>query len=107
MTRTHYPDRSHTTIAILAAIATLLLPAGIVQVAIIATFGLVGWFLFKNSDITTVSTSSALRSLISRALAITSLALFTALFVLFVLLNLLYLLYVMVLFASFFCIGYL
>ena len=52
MARTHCPDRSRATIAILAAIATLLLPAGIVQVVIIATAGLVGWFLFKNSDIT-------------------------------------------------------
>jgi chromate transporter len=102
MARTHCPDRSRATIAILAAIATLLLPAGIVQVAIIATAGLVGWFLFKNSDITIVQTSSALRSLIPRTLAIASLALFTALLVLFLLPNLFYQLHALVLFASFY-----
>ncbi len=102
MARTHCPDRSRATIAILAAIATLLLPAGIVQVAIIATAGLVGWFLFKNSDITIVTTSSALRSLIPRALAITCLALFTALLVLFLLPNLFYQLHALVLFGSFY-----
>jgi chromate transporter len=102
MARTHCPDRSRATIAILAAIATLLLPAGIVQVAIIATFGLVGWFLFKKSDFTTVSTSAALRSLIPRALAIACLALFTALLVLFLLPNLFYQLHALVLFASFY-----
>ena len=85
MARTHCPDRSRATIAILAAIAMLLLPAGIVQVAIIATAGLLGWFLFKNSDITIVPTSSALRSLIPRTLAIASLVLFTVLLVLFLL----------------------
>src|SRR5438552_13466356 len=102
MARTHCPDRSRATIAILAVIATLLLPAGIVQVAIIATAGFVGWFLFKNSDFTTVTTSSALRSLIPRALAIASLALFTALLVLFLLPNLFYQLHALVLFASFY-----
>ena len=102
MARTHCPDRSRATIAILAAIATLLLPAGIVQVAIIATAGLVGWFLFKNSDITIVQTSSVLRSLIPRALAIACLALFTALLVLFLLPNLFYQLHALVLFASFY-----
>jgi chromate transporter len=102
MARTHCPDRSRATIAILAAIATLLLPAGIVQVAIIATAGLVGWFLFKNSDITIVQTSSTLRSLIPRTLAIASLALFTTLLVLFLLPNLFYQLHALVLFASFY-----
>ena len=93
------------TIAILAAIATLLLPAGIVQVIIIAAAGLVGWFLFKNSDITSVPTSSALRSLIPRAFAIACLALFTALLVLFLLPNLFYQLHALVLFASFYRTG--
>jgi chromate transporter len=102
MARTHCPDRSRATIAILAAIASLLLPAGIVQVAIIATAGLIGWFLFKNSDFTTAQTSSALRSLIPRALAIISLALFTALLVLFLLPNLFYQFHALVLFASFY-----
>jgi chromate transporter len=102
MARTHCPDRSRATIAILAAIVTLLLPAGIVQVVIIATAGLIGWYLFKNNDITTVPTSSALRSLIPRALAITCLALFTALLMLFLLPNLFYQLHALVLFASFY-----
>jgi chromate transporter len=105
MARTHCPDRSRATIAILAAIATLLLPAGIVQVAIIATAGLVGWFLFKNNDITIVSTSSALRSLIPRALAIASLTIFTVLLVLFLLPNLFYQLHALILFASFYRTG--
>jgi chromate transporter len=102
MARTHCPDRTRATIAILASIATLLLPAGIVQVVIIATAGLVGWFLFKNSDITTVSTSSALRSVIPRALAIICLVLFTALLVLFMLPNFFYQFHALVLFASFY-----
>ena len=105
MARTHCADRSSATIAILAAIATLLLPAGIVQVVIIATAGLVGWFLFKNNIISSVPTSSALRSLIPRALAITCLALFTALLVLFLLPNLFYQLHALVLFASFYRTG--
>jgi chromate transporter len=102
MARTHCPDRTRATIAILAAIATLLLPAGIVQVVIIATAGIVGWFLFRNSDTTNVTTSSMLRASIPRALAITSLAIFTALLVLFLLPNLFYQLHALVLFASFY-----
>src|SRR6516162_5867887 len=105
MARTHCPDRSRATIAILAAIVTLLLPAGIVQVAIIATAGLVGWFLFKNSDITTVPTSTALRSVIPRALAISCLALFTVLLALFLLPNLFFQFHALVLFASFYRTG--
>ena len=105
MARTHCPDRSRATIAILAAIATLLLPAGIVQVAIIAIFGLVGWFLFKNNEIAAVPTSSALRSVIPSALAITCLALFTLLLALFLLPNLFYQFHALVLFASFYRTG--
>src|SRR5215467_9515498 len=101
MARTHCPDRSRATIAILAAIATLLLPAGIVQVAIIATAGLVGWFLFRKSDIATVQTSAALRSVIPRALAFTCLATFTVLLVLFLLPNL-FNLHALAFFASFY-----
>lgn len=88
MARTHCPDRSRATIAILAAMATLLLPAGIVQVAIIATAGLVGWFLFRKAELANVLTSTALRSAIPRFLAITCLAIFTVLLVLFLLPNL-------------------
>jgi len=102
MARTHCPDRSRATIAILAAIATLLLPAGIVQVAIIAAAGLTGWLLLKSSDTTLTPTSSALRTLIPRALAITSLALFTLLLVLFLLPNLFYQLHALALFGSFY-----
>ena len=101
MARTHCSDRSCATIAILAAIATLVLPAGIVQVAIIATAGLVGWFLFRHSDITTVQTSAVLRSVIPRSLAFTCLAIFTALLVLFLLPNL-FNQHAIVLFASFY-----
>jgi chromate transporter len=101
MARTHCPDRSRATIAILAAIATLLLPAGIVQVAIIAIAGLVGWFLFRNDEIATVQTSTALRSAIPHVLAITCLAIFTALLVLFLLPNL-FNQHALVLFASFY-----
>jgi chromate transporter len=101
MARTHCPDRSRATIAILAAIATLVLPAGIVQVVIIAIAGLVGWFLFKNSDFTTAPTSNALSSLIPRALAITCLVIFTALLALFLLPNI-FNQHALVLFASFY-----
>ncbi len=102
MARTHCPDRSRATIAILAAIATLLLPAGIVQVAIIAAAGLTGWLLLKSNDTTLTTTSSVLRALIPRALAITSLALFTLLLVLFLLPNLFYQLHALALFGSFY-----
>ncbi len=102
MARTHCPDRSRATIAILAAIATLLLPAGIVQVAIISAAGLTGWLLLKSKDTTLTTTSSVLRALIPRALAITSLALFTVLLVLFLLPNLFYQLHALALFGSFY-----
>src|SRR6266852_7498620 len=102
MARKHCPDRSRATIAILAAIATLLLPAGIVQVAIIAVAGLTGWLLLKSNDTTLTPTSSALRALIPRALAITSLALFTVLLMLFLLPNLFYQLHALALFGSFY-----
>jgi chromate transporter len=102
MARTHCPDRSRATIAILAAIATLLLPAGIVQVAIIAAAGLIGWSLLKSNDTTLTPTSSVLRALIPRSLAITSLALFTVLLVLFLLPNLFYQLHALALFGSFY-----
>ena len=102
MARTHCPDRSRATIAILAAIATLLLPAGIVQVAIIAAAGFTGWLLLKSNDTTLTTTSSVLRALIPRALAFTSLALFTVLLVLFLLPNLIYQLHALALFGSFY-----
>src|SRR5712691_1637083 len=102
MARTHCPDRSRATIAILAAIVTLLLPAGIVQVAIIAAAGLTGWLLLKSNDTTLTTTSSVLRALIPRALAFTSLALFTLLLVLFLLPNLFYQLHALALFGSFY-----
>jgi len=102
MAKTHCPDRSRATIAILATIATLLLPAGIVQVAIIAVAGLIGWLWLKRSDTTLTPSSSALRSLIPRALAIASLALFTLLLVLFLLPNLFYQVHALALFGSFY-----
>ncbi len=104
MARTHCPDRSRATIAILAAMATLLLPAGIVQVAIIVTAGLAGWFLFRHTDLANVQTSTALRSAIPRFLAITCLAIFTVLLVLFLLPNLFHQ-HALVLFASFYRTG--
>jgi chromate transporter len=102
MARTHCPDRSRATIAILAAIATLLLPAGIVQVAIITTAGIIGWLLLKSSDVTIAPSSPALRTLIPRTLAITSLVLFTVLLALFLLPNLFYQLHALALFGSFY-----
>ena len=101
MARTHCSDRSRATIAILAAMATLLLPAGIVQVAIIAIAGFFGWVLFRKNDLETVPTSSALRSAIPRILAITCLLIFTTLLVLFLLPNL-FDQHALVLFASFY-----
>jgi len=101
MARTHCLDRSRATIAILAAMATLLLPAGIVQVIIIAMAGFFGWVLFRKNDVEIVATSSALRSAIPRVLAITCLAIFTALLVLFLLPNL-FNQHALVLFASFY-----
>ncbi len=101
MARTHCSDRSRATIAILAAMATLVLPAGIVQVVIIAIAGFFGWVLFRKNDIETVPTSSALRSAIPRVLAITCLVIFTTLLVLFLLPNL-FNQHALVLFASFY-----
>jgi chromate transporter len=101
MARTHCSDRLRATIAILAAMATLLLPAGIVQVAIIAIAGFFGWVLFRKNDLETVPTSSALHSAIPRILAITCLVIFTTLLVLFLLPNL-FNQHVIVLFASFY-----
>src|SRR5205807_4914602 len=50
MSRTLSPDRQRATLAILAAIVTLLLPAGLVQVAIIAVAGIIGWLWLKSPD---------------------------------------------------------
>jgi chromate transporter len=102
MARTHCPDRSRATIAILAAIVTLLLPAGLVQVAIIAVAGLIGWLWLKNGDATLISSSSVLRTLVPRMLAIASLALFALLLVLFLLPNLFYQVHALALFGSFY-----
>ncbi len=102
MARTHCPDRSRATIAILAAIVTLLLPAGIVQVVIIAVAGLIGWLWLKSSDAALAPSSSDLRTLIPRALAIASLALFALLLVLFLLPNLFSQLHALALFGSFY-----
>ena len=101
MARTHCLDRSRATITVLAAMATLLLPAGIVQVIIIAMAGFFGWVLFRKNGVEIVATSSALRSAIPRVLAITCLAIFTALLVLFLLPNL-FNQHALVLFASFY-----
>jgi chromate transporter len=102
MARTHCPDRSRATIAILATIVALLLPAGIVQVAIIAVAGLIGWLWLKSSDATLTPSSSGLRMLIPRTLAIASLALFALLLVLFLLPNLFFQLHALALFGSFY-----
>ncbi len=102
MARTHCPDRSRATIAILAAIVTLLLPAGLVQVAIIAVAGLIGWLWLKNSNATLTPSSSVLRTLVPRTLAIASLALFALLLVLFLLPNLFYQVHALALFGSFY-----
>src|SRR5215831_3309742 len=101
MARTHCPDRSRATIAILAAIVTLLLPVGIVQVAIIAVAGLIGWLLLKSS-VTPAPTSTILRTPIPRVLAITSLVLFSLLLALFLLPNLFYQVHALALFGSFY-----
>jgi chromate transporter len=102
MARTHCPDRSRATIAILAAIVTLLLPAGMVQVAIIAVAGLIGWLLLKNSDAMLTPSSTVLRTLIPRTLAIASLVFFALLLVLFLLPNLFYQVHALALFGSFY-----
>jgi chromate transporter len=102
MARTHCPDRSRASIAILAAIATLLIPVGLVQVAIIAVAGLIGWLLLKKSDAPLTPSSSVLRALVPRALAIASLVLFALLLVLFLLPNLFYQVHALALFGSFY-----
>src|SRR5437763_5859651 len=86
MSRTLCPDRQRATLAILAAIVTLLLPAGLVQVAIIAVAGIIGWLWLKSNEASTTP-SSALRVPIPRALALVSLVLFALLLVLLPLLS--------------------
>ncbi|HLX57297.1 MAG TPA: chromate efflux transporter [Ktedonobacteraceae bacterium] len=85
MARTLCPDRPRATLAILAAIVTLLFPTGIVQVAIIAVAGLIGWRLLMNGDITLTPSSSLFNVAKPRALSIVCLALFALLLVLFIL----------------------
>jgi chromate transporter len=102
MARTLCPDRARATIAILATMVTLLLPAGIIQVAIIAVSGLIGWLWLKSGDTTPIPSSSVLRVLIPRALAIVCLALFALLLVLFLLPNLFFQQHALALFGSFY-----
>ena len=49
------PDRPRATIALLAAIVTLLWPAALVQVAIIVVAGLLGWRLLPSATVATVA----------------------------------------------------
>ncbi len=96
------PDRPRALLAILAAIVTLLLPAGIMQVAIIAAAGLIGWLALKNVDSASSPPALALYVRIPRALAIACLTLFTLLLALFLVPNLFSQLHAIALFASFY-----
>jgi len=102
MARTLCPDRPRATMAILAAIITLLLPAGIVQVAIIFVAGLFGWLMFKNMGTTSAPKPLTLHVSIPRALAIACLTLFAVLLVLFLLPGIFLQLHALALFGSFY-----
>lgn len=103
MARNLTPDRPRATLAILAAIATLLWTAGFVQVIIIVVAGLVGWIFLRNTGTNaTPSSSPALQVPIPRTLAIASLALFFALLIGLPLLSLVVAGHALALFASFY-----
>ncbi|HHY22266.1 MAG TPA: chromate efflux transporter [Bacilli bacterium] len=53
MAKTLAPDRPRATIAIIAAVMALVLPTVYSQIGIIVSAGLLGWFLFRNVEITT------------------------------------------------------
>ncbi len=104
MARNLTPDRPRATLAILAAIATLLWASGIGQVVIIVAAGLVGWIFLRKvgADSSSTSTSAALEVPIPRALAISSLMLFFALLIALPLLALVLPAHALALFASFY-----
>ena len=82
MARNLAPDRPRATLAILAAIATLLWASGIGQVVIIFASGIIGWIFLRNIDSdTSAGSSSALHVPIPRPLAIISLVLFFTLLI--------------------------
>jgi len=101
MSRTLSPDRQRATLAILAAIVTLLLPAGLVQVAIIAVAGIIGWLWLKSPDAPSTP-SPALRVAIPRALALVCLVLFALLLILLPLLSQVIPAHALALFSSFY-----
>lgn len=103
MARNLAPDRPRATLAILAAIATLLWASGIGQVVIIVVAGIIGWIFLRNIDTdTTASSSPALHVPIPRALAITSLVLFFILLIALPLLSLILPGHALALFSSFY-----
>jgi chromate transporter len=107
MARKLAPDRPRATLAILAAIATLLWASGIGQVVIIVMAGIVGWlFLRKNGDTSvssiSSSTSPALNMPVPRFLAIVCIILFFILLIALPLLSLVLPGHALALFASFY-----
>jgi chromate transporter len=103
MARNLTPDRPRATLAILAAIATLLWTAGFVQVIIIVVAGILGWIFLRKIDTSATSSSSpGLQVPIPRALAITTLGLFFALLISLPLLSLVVPGHALALFASFY-----
>ena len=84
MGRSLAPDRSRATIAILAAVVSLVWPTAITQVVVIAGAGLAGWYLFRQAQETE---TSPMRVPLSRGVAVAALVLFVALLVLLPLWN--------------------
>jgi chromate transporter len=81
MGRTLTPDAPRATMAIIAATVALLLPAGLIQVAIIAVAGLVGWLLFRRALNTSQSEKPLLHVPVPRGVAIACLVTFALLLV--------------------------
>jgi chromate transporter len=104
MARNLAPDRPRASLAIAAAIATLLWASGIGQVVVIAVAGITGWLFMRNigSSSSSSSTSPALDVPIPRALAIICLAFFFALLILLPLLGFFLPGHALALFASFY-----
>ncbi|MDQ6660762.1 MAG: chromate efflux transporter [Chloroflexota bacterium] len=96
------PDRPRATLAILAALTALLWPVAIAQIVILASAGLIGWSLFRNTQ---EFKPSSLPLTIPRRLALGCWVLFFGLLVGLPLLRLVFHVQALALFDSFFRVG--
>jgi chromate transporter len=78
MARTLAPDRPRATLATLATVAVVAIPGALVQVAVIAAAGVIGWWMLPAVP---VSAERRARVAIGRGVAVASLVLFFALLI--------------------------